>query len=219
MKKRRKRGIKREYKESNFKVTIFGSSRVKKRDPLYRQIEEFARKIGERDMDLITGGGPGLMEAASEGHRAGSKGNKKIHTIGLAIRLLKKQKPNKYLEVIKNHSRFSGRLDSFMLLSNVVVVAPGGVGTMLELFYTWQLVQAEQICNIPIILLGSEWAQLLKWIKKYPLRRKYLNREDMKSLFLVKNCDEALEIIDMAHTDYKRGGKNFCLNYKKYSLS
>ena len=70
--------IKDERKDRNFKVTIFGSSRVKKKDPLYNEIKELARKIGERDMDLITGGGPGLMEAASKGHRVGSKGNKKI---------------------------------------------------------------------------------------------------------------------------------------------
>ena len=214
---KKKRTIKRELKDKNFKVAIFGSSRIKKGASIYKEIKKFAKKLGERDMDVITGGGPGLMKAASEGHIEGSKNNKS-HTIGLAIRLQNEQKPNKYLDVIKSFSRFSGRLDNFMLLSNVIVVAPGGVGTLLELFYSWQLMQVKHICNIPIILLGKQWPDFLKWIEKYPLKNKLLNKRDVELLFIVKNCDEALEIIDVAHKDYKKGGGNFCLNYKKYKI-
>ncbi len=213
-----KKEVEKEVSHKNFKVAIFGSSRIRKGNQSYNQIRELARRLGEREMDVITGGGPGLMQAASEGHKYGSK-NKRTHTIGLAIRLLKKQKPNEYLEVLKQFSRFSSRLDNFMLLSNAIVVAPGGVGTLLEFFYTWQLVQTEQICSIPIILLGEQWPDLFKWVKKYPLKNKYLEKEDINVLFMAKNIDEVLEIIDMAYKDYKRKGKNFCLNYKKYKLS
>ena len=173
--------------------------------------------LGERNMDVITGGGPGLMKAASEGHRIGNK-NKKSHTIGLAIRLFNEQKTNKYVDIEKKFIRFSNRIDHFMLLSNIIVVAPGGVGTLLEFFYTWQLVQVKQICNIPIILLGKQWKDLFKWLEKYPLKNRLLNRKDLDLLFLVKNCNEAIDIIDKAHKEYKKGGKDFCLNYKKYKI-
>ena len=217
MAKIKKKKIKRELIDGNFKVTIFGSSRIKKGDHRYRQIKILAKMLGERGMDVITGGGPGLMKAASEGHRIGKK-NKKSRTIGLAIRLWKEQKTNKYVDVEKKFLRFSKRIDHFMLLSNAIVVAPGGVGTLLEFFYSWQLVQTKQICNIPIILLGKQWHDLVKWLEKYPLKNRLLGRKDLDLLFLVKNDNEAIEIIDKAHEEYKKGGKDFCLNYKKYKL-
>lgn len=173
--------------------------------------------IGRKNMDLVTGGGPGLMQAASKGHMKGSKG-KKIHTIGLAIRLYHEQRPNKYLNVVKNFSRFSNRLDNFMILSDAIVVAPGGIGTLLELFYSWQLIQVRQTCNIPIILLGNQWKDLMSWMKKYPLKNKLLDKKDLDLLFFVKNCDEAMEIINIASELHEKGGENFCLNYKKYKL-
>ena len=122
------------------------------------------------------------------------------------------------MDIEKKFLRFSNRLDNFMLLSNVIVVAPGGVGTLLEFFYSWQLVQTKQICNIPIILLGKQWKDLVKWLEKYPLKKRLLEEKDLKLLFLVNNCNEAIEIIDEAHESYKKGGENFCLNYEKYRL-
>ena len=215
--KKRGKKTRRELIDGNFKVTIFGSARIKKGDAIYKQIKILAKMLGERNMDVITGGGPGLMKAASEGHRIGKK-NKKAHTIGLAIRLWNEQKTNKYVDIEKKFLRFSNRLDNFMLLSNAIVVAPGGVGTLLEFFYSWQLVQTKQICNIPIILLGKQWKDLVKWLEKYPLKKRLLEEKDLKLLFLVNNCNEAIEIIDEAHESYKKGGENFCLNYEKYRL-
>ena len=217
MAKRKKKKIKRELIDGNFKITIFGSSRIKMGDHRYKQIKTLAKMLGERNMDVITGGGPGLMKAASEGHRMGKK-DKKARTIGLAIRLWNEQKTNKYVEVERKFIRFSNRLDNFMLLSNAIVVAPGGVGTLLEFFYAWQLVQTKQICNIPIILLGKQWHDLVKWLEKYPLKNRLLGKKDINLLFLVDTCNEAIKIIDKAHEEYKKGGKDFCLNYKKYRL-
>ena len=105
-----------------------------------------------------------------------------------------------------------------MLLSNAVVVAPGGLGTMLELFYTWQLVQVHHVCNIPIILLGDSWIGLLKWIKNKPLEKGYLDKKDYKLVFHVKNEKQAIKIIRDAYRDFKKGDKNFCLNYEKYKI-
>ena len=104
-----------------------------------------------------------------------------------------------------------------MKLSNVVVVAPGGIGTILEFFYTWQLLQVKHICqNVPIILLGSTWKGLVEWIKKQPLKNKLLKKEDLDNLFLVNNCTGAMKIINNAKLEFSKGNKNICLNIKKY---
>ena len=217
MVKKKKRIIKEELEKKDFRVAIFGSARIKKGSSQYKQIRTLARMIGERGMDIVTGGGPGLMEEAGKGHAAGRK-NKKIHSIGLSIKLPKEQKTNPHLDIVKRFIRFSDRLDNFMLLSNVIVVAPGGVGTMLEFFYSWQLVQVKHICHMPIILLGKQWPGLIRWLEKYPLKQKYFNKKDLNLLFLAKNCGEAIKMIDKAYEEYKKGNKNFCLNYKKYKL-
>ena len=105
-----------------------------------------------------------------------------------------------------------------MLLSNIVVVAPGGVGTLLELFYTWQLMQVRHICHIPIILLGDEWKGLLEWLKKSPLKKNFFEKEDYQLLFLANSGTEAIKVIDKAYEEFKKGNKDFCLNYKKYRI-
>lgn len=78
--------------------------------------------------------------------------------------------------------------------------------------------QVKQICNVPIILLGDMWPELVRWIKKWPLKEKLLNTADVELLFLTKNCEEALAIIEKAYEAYKEGDKSFCLNYKKYKM-
>ena len=217
MVKRKNKNIQGKSINGNFKVTIFGSARIKKNTLVYIQARTLARMLGERGFDVITGGGPGLMRAASEGHRKGSK-KTGAYSIGVGIKLPNEQKFNRHLDIKKEFKRFSRRLDYFMSLSNVIVVAPGGIGTLLELFYTWQLSQVQQICNIPIILMGKQWPPLIRWLEKYPLKSRYFDQKDINLLFLAKNCEEAIKIIDKAHEEYKKGGKDFCLNYKKYRL-
>ena len=212
-----KQSIIKELKKRDFRVTIFGSARIKKGDKEYSEIYKIAKMIGKRGIDLVTGGGPGIMEAASAGHKEESQ-KSGAHTIGLNIKLPHEQRTNPYVNIEKRFTRFSERLDNFMLFSNAVVVAQGGVGTILELFYAWQLMQAKHTCDIPIILLGTQWKGLIKWLKKEPLKRKFFNREDLELLFLAKNSEEAIKIIDEAYKEYKKGNKNFCLNYKKYKL-
>jgi predicted Rossmann-fold nucleotide-binding protein len=173
--------------------------------------------LGERGIDILTGGGPGLMRAANEGHVIGTKkANSKAHSIGIGVRLPWNQKFNTAVEYKEKVNRFSKRLDEFMLMSNAVVVAPGGLGTMLELFYTWQLVQVHHICDIPIILMGEQWGGLLKWIKTGPLKKNYLDPIDYRLVFHARTSKEAMEIIEETYNHFKKGGKNFCLNYEKY---
>ena len=199
----------KEVKAKEFRVTIFGSARIKKNTLEYKEIYSLGRFLGEKGIDIVTGGGPGTMEAASMGHKAGKISKKqKAHTIGLAIKLPKEQKINKSIGVVKKFEHFSDRLDNFMLLSNVIIVASGGIGTLLELFYSWQLVQVKQICNIPLILIGPQWPQLIKWMENYLLKKEYINSVDMNLVFLAKDDKEAIKMINKAYEEYKKGTKN-----------
>ena len=98
------------------------------------------------------------------------------------------------------------------------MVAPGGVGTLLELLYTWQLLQVKQIANMPIILLGSMWEGLVEWIRTEPLKMKLLDKEDLELLYVTRNCDEAFTVIQKAFQAFQEGDPNFCKSYKRYSL-
>ncbi|MAG78619.1 hypothetical protein CL616_04620 [archaeon] len=207
--------LKKELRDGHFRVAIFGSARMKKSDPDYYEVQKLAKSLAREEIDVITGGGPGLMDAASKGHHTGRKG-KKVHSIGLSIKLPFEKVDSYHLDVKKEFPKFSKRLDTFMKLSNIVVVAPGGIGTILEFFYTWQLMQVKHICSTPIILLGDMWPGLIRWIKKEPLKRKLLNKEDIELVYRVKNYREAMKIVKEAHKEFQKGGKNFCLNYKKY---
>jgi uncharacterized protein (TIGR00730 family) len=201
--------------KKHFRVAIFGSARSKKGDSNWNLIYDLAKRIAQESMDIVTGGGPGLMDAASEGHYSGDS-SEEAHSIGLQIRLPKEQRTAHHLDIKKEFSRFSSRLDNFMELANVVVVAPGGIGTILELFYTWQLMQVKMICNIPIILLGEMWIDLVRWIKEWPLKNQLLDKNDVELLYLVDNCEDALVIIRKAYEEFTKGDEKFCLNYDKY---
>ncbi len=180
----------------HFRVTVFGSARTKIDNATYKEVSKLAQMLGERGLDVVTGGGPGLMQAANEGHRLGNKiGRKRSHSIGIGIKLPWEQKFNKAVQYKKEYKVFSARLDQFMLLSNAVVVTPGGLGTLLELFYTWQLVQVHHICDIPIILMGDTWKGLLKWIKKETLAKGYIDNTDYSLIFHAKNPADAINII------------------------
>ena len=188
-------------RKDRFTVAIFGSARIKDDKPMYKKVYNLAKMLGERDIDVVTGGGPGLMKAANSGHKFGSK-ETMARSIGLGIKLPKEQKFNSYLDETETFMRFTNRLDNFMLLSNAVVVASGGVGTLLELFYTWQLVQVKHKKDIPIILYGDMWPGLLKWLKMRPLRKGYFGIEDYKLLYYAKTEKEAMELIDKAHKKF-----------------
>jgi uncharacterized protein (TIGR00730 family) len=217
----------------HFRVAIFGSARLSKGDVRYKQVFSLAKMIALCGMDIVTGGGPGLMDAASRGHHAGRKekkaskkncessssssssSSKSAHSIGLTINLPMEQNDGYHLDIKKDFNRFSNRLDSFMELSNAVVVAPGGIGTLLELLYTWQLVQVKHICETPIILLGAHWQGLLDWIKKEMARKKLMSMSDFNNVFVVRTASCAMRIIKKVQMDSMKSG-HVCSNFKKY---
>lgn len=180
--------------KSHFRVAIFGSARIRRNDRNYKMIYKLAKLIGQENMDIVTGGGPGIMEAASKGHAAGSVKNDS-YSVGLLIKLPKEQKANKHLEIKKEFSHFSERLDNFMILSDVVVVAPGGIGTLLEFVYAWQLVQVKHTRGIPIILMGKMWKDFIRWSVKWQLNNNFIGKQDLRPLAVANTCEEAFEII------------------------
>ena len=150
-----------------FRVAIFGSARLRKDSPEYHLVFNLARLIASAGMNIVTGGGPGLMEAASNGFYEGKKDGS-INSIGLNITLPNEQHFAAHLDIKEQFDRFSERLDGFAALSNAFVVMPGGIGTILELFYTWQLAQVKEIVNKPLVLMGEMWLDLLKWMRTCP---------------------------------------------------
>ncbi len=111
--------VPQEINPDHFRVSIFGSARIEENDPRYNQIYRLAKLIAREGMDVVTGGGPGIMEAANKGHEDG-RGNLDVHSIGLNIALPMEQSSNKHLDIKKDFQQFSKRLDYFMHLSNVV---------------------------------------------------------------------------------------------------
>lgn len=199
-----KKTINSELKKNDFRIAIFGSARIKKDDKIYKQVFALAKDIGKQGFDMVTGGGPGLMEAANAGHNAGDP-NHKADDIGLIIKLPWENEGNKHLEIQKEFSKFSNRLDTFMALSSVAVIMPGGIGTCLELFYTWQLIQVGHINPIPIILVGKMWEEMLAWVKKYPIKQGLASKSDIDWIFVAKNNKEAMKMIMIAHGEFAQG--------------
>ncbi|AAM71701.1 MAG TPA: LOG family protein [Chlorobaculum sp.] len=200
--------------EPHYRVTIFGSARISEGDEAYRDVYDIARGLAAEGFDIVTGGGPGLMRAANSGSKSVSNGGQ---SIGLNIKLPHEQCPNPYLDIKEEFDRFSGRLDAFMAMSDAVVVAPGGIGTMLELFYSWQLVQVQHLCETPIILFGEIWTSLLLWLETEVLPRHLFERKDMHSIFHVMEASEVVDLIIKIHKA-RPETEHVCRNFNKYRL-
>ena len=198
-----------------FRVAIFGSARLKKDSPEYHLVFNLARLIASAGMNIVTGGGPGLMEAASNGFYEGKKDGS-INSIGLNITLPNEQRFAAHLDIKEQFDRFSERLDGFAALSNAFVVMPGGIGTILELFYTWQLAQVKEIVNKPLILMGEMWLDLLKWMRTWPLKHNLLDQADLDLIYLTRDYIEAFTVIRESYNHFKSGGTQFCRRYQEY---
>lgn len=200
----------------HFRVAIFGSARIKPEDGVYHETFELAKKIGDHGYDVVTGGGPGLMEAANYGHKTGSNGE--AQSIGLTIELEHENEGNKHLDIKKHFNRFAERLETFMELSNVVVVMPGGIGTALELFYSWQLIQVGKVDKMPIILHGDAWHKIRDWVRDNLLTGHFISPEDMDYVYCVQNNEEAMELISAFQKKYEDHGESRTHEVKKYEL-
>jgi uncharacterized protein (TIGR00730 family) len=185
----------RALEDTDFRVCLFGSARIRPQDPTYKEIYRLARELGAFGMDIVTGGGPGLMEAANRGVQDARSGRSKSY--GLPILLPRSDEvANKHLDIKSEHKRFSSRLDEFMRLSHAVVVAPGGIGTLLELAYVWQLIQVGLLEKRPVILLGTRfWEGLLEWMREQQLGKAYIGPHDFDCIRMVDSTDEAVALL------------------------
>ena len=183
-------------------ISIFGSARTDKSNQYYKDTVILSRKLTKKGYGIITGGGPGIMEAANKGAREG-KGD----SVGLNIELPFEQTPNQYIDNDKSidFNYFFVRKVMFVKYAQAFVIMPGGVGTLDELFETITLIQTEKIQKIPIILYGSEyWIGLLDWMKNIVLEKENcINKSDFDNFILVDDIDEVVEKIDDFYKESK----------------
>src|SRR5437588_6350745 len=149
----------------HYRVSIFGSSRIKRGDPIYEEVKKLSYELARMGIDIVTGGGPGLMEAANSG---ATEGQIESHSrsFGLAIHLPTEEAANPVVDKVFRHRTFFSRLHHFVRLSSAFLVMPGGIGTALELFMVWQLVQVKHVTEHPLILVGTMWTGLIDWIRE-----------------------------------------------------
>ena len=200
--------------DPHYRVTIFGSARIQEGDVHYRDIFAISRHLAEAGFDIVTGGGPGLMQAANAGHKSVATSSQ---SIGLNIKLPNEQKANNYLDIKEEFARFSDRLDVFMALSDVVIVATGGIGTLLELFYSLQLVQVKHLCETPIILYGEMWGGLLDWLHREVESRQLFDHHDLHNIFHLHTVEQVVGFISQVHADRAKM-EHVCVNYEKYRV-
>ncbi|NTW51860.1 MAG: LOG family protein [Chlorobiaceae bacterium] len=200
--------------EPHYRVAIFGSARINEGDDSYRDVFEIASGLSAEGFDIVTGGGPGLMQAANAGSKSVAKGGQ---SIGLNIKLPHEQHPNPYLDIKEEFDRFSNRIDAFMALSDAVVVAPGGIGTLLELFYTWQLTQVHQLCETPIILYGGIWTNMLTWLEAEVMQSRLFDRHEMHNIFHVMEPAHVVDLVVRIHRDRSKQ-EHVCRNFNQYRV-
>ncbi len=188
-----------------YRTCIFGSARIKQDTPQYAQVFEVARYLAWEGIDVLTGGGPGLMEAANRGALLGRE-EKQTETLsfGLSIQLEFEPEPNKHLDIKRHHHKFSSRLDDFMRLSHSVVCTPGGIGTLLEFFFVWQLIQVKHATPRPIVLLEKAfWGGILEWMHNEPLAKGLMGEKDFGCIHIVDTPEEVFEIISAHHQEFR----------------
>jgi hypothetical protein len=177
-------------------VTVFGSARVRPGNPYYEAAVELAKGLAKHNLTVITGGGPGTMEAANKG-AAQAKGR----SVGLNIALPHEQVGNRYVNIPINFHYFFARKVCFVKYSLGFVFLPGGYGTLDEFFEVLTLVQTERISEFPLILLGTRyWKGLIGWMKQHLQKAKYISPGDLSLFTLVDHPQQAIDLI----LDYER---------------
>ena len=172
-------------------VSIFGSARMMPDNPYYKKAEILARRLAEEGFGVITGGGPGIMEAGNKG--AAAVGGK---SVGMNIHLPYEQKPNPYANIILEYKYFFVRKVMFVKYAMAYVVMPGGFGTLDELFEALTLIQTRRIKSFPVILMGSEfWDGLLDWVKKTLLKESMIVPNDLAIMEIIDDPEDVVRYI------------------------
>jgi uncharacterized protein (TIGR00730 family) len=172
-------------------VTIFGSARVRPGDEIYERTVTIARKLAENGFNVITGGGPGIMEAGNKGASEGG-----ARSVGLNIMLPMEQEPNPYANVKLDFQYFFVRKVMFVKYGQAYIGMPGGLGTLDEIFEALTLIQTHRIKPFPVILVGKDyWSGLADWIRNTLLARNYVSQQDLDLVTLLDDPDEVVRTI------------------------
>ena len=190
-------------RRERYRVTIFGSARAKPGTFVYEEVKRVAAALAEMGCDIITGGGPGLMQAANEG-AAAAGAPERNRSVGIRVELPFEQEVNPFVEQAFEHKTFFSRLHHFVLTSDAFVVSPGGIGTVLELMMIWQLLQVQHVHDTPLILVGNMWAELVDWAKKNLLKPELSSAgpEDVAIPRCVNTADEAIALLRDQHVKW-----------------
>jgi uncharacterized protein (TIGR00730 family) len=188
-------------RRDRYRVTIFGSARAKPGTFAYEETKRVATTLTAMGCEIITGGGPGLMQAANEGAGAAGEQGK---SLGIRVDLPFEQEVNPFVELAFEHRTFFTRLHHFVLASDAFIVAPGGIGTVLETMMIWQLLQVRHLENTPLIMVGKMWPGLIEWARSamLSLDTPLANAEDINIPLCVANAEEAIAIIRERHSHW-----------------
>jgi uncharacterized protein (TIGR00730 family) len=188
-------------RRERYRVAVFGSARAKPGTFVYEEVKRLAAAFAAMGCDIVTGGGPGLMQAANEGAKsAGASGS-----VGIRVELPFEQEVNPFVEEAFEHETFFTRLQHFVIASDAFVVVPGGIGTVLEMLMIWQLLQVRHVENVPLVLVGRMWPGLIEWTKTSMLdpRLALANPQDLEIPRCVAEADEAIAIVRDLHEQWR----------------
>jgi uncharacterized protein (TIGR00730 family) len=192
-------------KRDRYRVTIFGSARAQPGTFVYDEVKRAAAALTEMGCDIVTGGGPGLMQAANEGAAAaGQPGYNR--SVGIRVDLPFEQDVNPFVEQAFTHGTFFTRLHHFVLASDAFIVVPGGIGTVLEATMIWQLLQVRHMADTPLIFVGKMWADFVDWAREHMLAAQppLASPADMTIPKCLATADEAIALIQDHHARWLR---------------
>lgn len=184
-------------------VTVYGSARLKEDDPLWAQAEEIAYRLGVMGFSIITGGGPGVMEAANKGAKRAN-----VQSVGLNIELPMEQSINPYITKSITFHHFFVRKVMLVKYATVFIIMPGGMGTLDELSEVLTLIQTQKIRPFPVILYNSEyWKGLLDWLKGTVLAKGNISAEDLDLVRVLDTPEDVVETVQMWHKKHTVSGR------------
>lgn len=188
-------------KHDRYRVSIFGSARAQPGSFVYEEVKRVAQALAELGCDIITGGGPGLMQAANEGAKAANGST----SVGIRVDLPFEQEVNPFVTQAFEHETFFSRLHHFVLASDAFVVVPGGIGTVLEATMIWQLLQVRHMQEVPLVFVGKMWAEFVAWAKQSMLKPELClaSSQDLDIPQCVANAEEAIALVREVHAKWR----------------
>ena len=193
-------------KRDRYRVTIFGSARVDPSHWVYGAVRDVAAELTRLGCDIVTGGGPGLMQAANEGAKLADPDGTYQKSIGIRVELPFEQDVNAFVSDAFEHKTFFTRLHHFVLVSDAFIVCPGGIGTVLETLMVWQLLQVRHLHDTPLILAGHFWDGLLDWAKGQMLKPDIplINPADLKIPQVLSDGPSIVQAVREHHAQWNR---------------